>query len=109
MRHLRAAGHGPEDLVSKTRYAAGEVLAAYGIAVLPAAHAGTGVSAVAAAERLGYPVIVMPAGRTAGPGRCDAGRPALRSEADLTPLLAGPTGVVAGNVRLRLTGTPANR
>ncbi|MEU4421576.1 GNAT family N-acetyltransferase [Actinoplanes sp. NPDC024001] len=42
------------------RSAAVDIMAAYGIAVLPAAYASTGVNAVAAAERLGYPVTLMP-------------------------------------------------
>ncbi|MEV0895376.1 GNAT family N-acetyltransferase [Actinoplanes sp. NPDC049802] len=73
-----------------------DVLAAYGITVLPAAHVRTGVGAVAAAERLGYPVIVMTADRTAGTGRRDAVRPALRSASavramyDVVTRLHGP-------------------
>ncbi|MCU7729439.1 acetate--CoA ligase family protein [Actinoplanes sp. KI2] len=42
-----------------------KILATYGIAVLPASHPYSAVGAVAAAERLGYPVVVRTVGREA--------------------------------------------
>jgi acyl-CoA synthetase (NDP forming)/GNAT superfamily N-acetyltransferase len=78
------------------RATAVDVLAAYGITVLPCCHARTGVSAVAAAERLGYPVTIRPADDSATSVRNGADRRglstavAVREAFDAMTRLGGP-------------------
>ncbi|GAA2673108.1 GNAT family N-acetyltransferase [Actinoplanes palleronii] len=49
------------------RRAAADLMAAYGVTVLPASWAGTGMTAIAAAERVGYPVMLTCATGSATP------------------------------------------
>jgi acyl-CoA synthetase (NDP forming) len=55
------------------RSVAVDVLDAYGITVLPGCHARTGIDAVAAADRLGYPVMIRPAAGSPAPTRRGTG------------------------------------
>jgi acyl-CoA synthetase (NDP forming) len=76
-RLIAQASAGPRGWTS--RALAVDILAVYGITVLPGCRAGSGVSAVAAAERLGYPVTIRPA--TDAPGRRGNGRRGLTTAA----------------------------